>query len=756
MMKIAFFISLFLLGSTPLFADHNGSIRGSILDAASKSPISGASVALTGGAVSLQTYTDQLGFYQFNNLPAGQYTLRINFLGYVVQTEQVVVLDSETSAVKTFLTPAPIQLKDVEISADPDALRQTIPALDIQLRPVNTSQDVLRMVPGLFIAQHAGGGKAEQIFLRGFDIDHGTDIALDVDGIPVNMVSHAHGQGYADLHFLIPETVERVQFGKGPYHAAYGNLATAGYVGFQTKNALDKNLLSISAGQFNTFRAAGAFKLLDKPGGDRPQNAYLASEYAYSDGYFDSPQAFNRFSTFLKYNAAITPNTYLNASVGAFTSRWDASGQIPERAVADGTIGRFGAIDDTEGGKTSRANLHFRLNTLLDDGGLLKNQLYFSRYAFELYSNFTFFLNNPTGGDQIRQKEARNLIGYNGSYTRSDRWGGTDWQTEVGLLFRYDAVNDVELSNTSGRKTVLENKALGDIDEYNFGFYLDEKIDLGRGFTLNPGLRFDQFQFMYVDKLQVAYDRKIETAHLASPKLNLFYTVNNKVQFFALSGYGFHSNDTRVVVARRGQEILPRALGLEAGANWKILPNLLFSVGAWQLHLDQEFVYVGDEAVVEPSGETTRRGIDLAVRWQLAPWLFADADLNYTLARADDTPEGENYIPLAADWTSIGGFSWTLKNGINGSLRYRYLGDRAANETNSMVAKGYFLNDLVLNYTRSRFEVGLTIQNLFNREWNEAQFDTESRLFTETEPVSEIHFTPGTPFNAAVKLSLFF
>ncbi len=753
-MKSFFTPFLYFCFILPAFA-HNGSIRGSILDASNKSPLGGASVALS-GLVAGKTYSDELGFYQFSNLPAGRYELTIHYLGFKTLTEQVEVRDSETAAVKSFLTPAPIELKNVVISADPDINRQTIPALDITLRPVNTSQDVLRMVPGLFIAQHAGGGKAEQIFLRGFDIDHGTDIALDVDGIPVNMVSHAHGQGYADLHFLIPETVDRVQFAKGPYYAPYGNLNTAGYVGFQTKNALDKNLLKVSAGQFNAFRTVGAFKLIDKPESARPQNAYIATEYYYADGYFDSPQAYNRFSTFLKYNAAITNNTYLNASIGAFTSRWDASGQIPERAVESGQIGRFGAIDDTEGGNTSRTNLNLRLTTALSDGSLVKNQLYYSRYAFELYSNFTFFLNDPVNGDQIRQKEQRNLLGYNGAYMRVDRTGGVEWQTELGINFRHDAVKDVELSRTIGRQAISERKAFGDIDEFNFSFYLDEKIKLGQRFILNPGLRFDQFQFLYVDKLQPTYDRKIATASLASPKLNAYFTINDRLQLFANSGYGFHSNDTRVAVAQNGREILPRAFGFEGGATVKVLPRLLLTLGAWRLHLDQEFVYVGDEAVVEPSGQTTRQGFDLAARWQLSSWLFADADLNYSLARADDTPEGENYIPLAAAWTSIGGLSFDLKNGLNGSLRYRYLGDRPANEDNSVVATGYFLTDAVLNFTHSRFEIGITVQNLLNRNWNEAQFDTESRLFNELEPVSEIHFTPGTPLNVMGHVSLFF
>lgn len=753
MNKIIPFILLYLLFLNVVTA-HNGSIRGSVQDATTKSPLFGAIVTLEG--TEKQTYTDDLGFYQFTNLEAGVYKVIIHYLGYERLSESVEVFDNETSTVRTFLKSVPIELQGVVISPEPEVNRRIVSSLDIHLRPTNTSQDILRMVPGLFIAQHAGGGKAEQIFLRGFDIDHGTDISLNVDGIPVNMVSHAHGQGYADLHFLIPETVERVQFAKGPYYAPYGNLATAGYVGFQTKNAIDKSMIKLQAGQFDTYRAVGMFNLLGQSPSNRARNAYLATEYFFSNGYFDSPQAYNRFSALLKYNTALNDNHYLSASLSSFKSRWDASGQIPNRAVESRQIGRFGAIDDTEGGNTSRTNANFQLVSLLDDGSSVRNQFYFSHYDFELYSNFTFFLNNPIDGDQIKQKENRNIFGYNGAYQRSDDWAGMEWQTELGLNFRRDGVNNNELSRTKGRQTTLERLALGDVDEMNVGVYVDETVRIGKFLTLNAGLRFDQFQFLYVDRLKEGYNRQIASANILSPKLNAYFTINDRLQLFANSGSGFHSNDTRVVVAQNGKEILPRAIGVEAGAMLKLTPKFLLSASVWNLDLEQEFVYVGDEAVVEPSGETRRQGVDVAGRLQLLNWLFADFDVNYTFARAQDAPENENFIPLAAEITSIGGLTFDAKNGWNGSLRYRYLGDRPANEDNSVIAKGYFLMDAVVNYTKSKYEIGFSIQNLLNRDWNEAQFDTESRLFNEADPVSEIHFTPGTPFNLNVFFSYFF
>jgi outer membrane receptor protein involved in Fe transport len=480
-------------------------------------------------------------------------------------------------------------------------------------------------------------------------------------------------------------------------------------------------------------------------------------EAHFSNNYFDSPQAYNRFSFMVKYNGTVNENTYLTAMVQSFTSSWDASGQIPDRAVDSGQIGFFGAIDDTEGGNTNRTNVSLQLGTQLPDGGLLRNQFYLSHYEFELFSNFTFFLEDPVNGDQIKQKEKRNLYGYNGSYNRKDDWAGLDWETEIGLQVRADETQNSELSRTKGRQTTLERLALGDINEANIGVYLNETVHVTPWLMLNGGLRFDQFYNKYVNKLNLeVYDRKIASASIVSPKLNAYFTVNERLQLFINSGYGFHSNDTRVVVPQNGREILPKALGYEGGFAWKPIPRVVLTTSVWHLNLEQEFVYVGDAAVVEAGGETRRNGVDFSARAQLLDWLYADLDVNYTNPRALNVPENEDRIPLAPLWTSIGGLSFDTKLGLNGSLRYRYLGDRPANEDNSVVATGYFLMDALVNYTRPKYEIGLSIENLLDERWKEAQFDTESRLFDEPEPVSEIHFTPGTPFNLRAHVAFFF
>lgn len=726
---------------------HNGSINGRVTENGSGLELPGVTVRLEPSGQ--YTTTNALGFFNFGNLPAGVYTLTFNYVGFESKTlADVTVRDSETSTLRIDLLPAPVDLGDVEITTAVGQPFQNISALDLRTRPIGTSQDVLRLVPGLFIAQHAGGGKAEQMFLRGFDIDHGTDINLTVDGLPVNMVSHAHGQGYADLHFVIPELIGNVEFKKGPYYADAGDFTTAGLVRFKTADALDRSFLKVEGGQFSTARAVGAFNLLGQNAARRNQHAYIASEVFYSDGYFDSPQQFRRLNLFGKYNALLENEQRITLSASAFQSTWDASGQIPERAVRSGLIDRFGAIDDNEGGITSRYNLNFEHVRILNNNSLFKNQLYYSRYDFELYSNFTFFLNDPVNSDEIRQKEKRNIFGYNGSFQTEGLLAGKRLSSEAGIFFRNDRIDDNELSRTTQRHTTQRRIALGDVNETNAGAYATSTWEIAPRLSLNAGLRFDLFQFVHEDLLDTIYAPGQVTASIVSPKLNLFYDLNKSVRLYLNGGYGFHSNDARVVVPQDGRQILPKALGVDLGTVFKPSPALLLNVAGWYLALDQEFVYVGDEGVVEPGGKTTRYGIDLSARLQVLRSLFIDADVTYSHARATDEPEGARYIPLAPQWTGTGGLSWDRGRGFYGSLRCRLLGDRAANEDNSLIAEGYFLLDAVAGWRKSNWEFGVSAQNLLNTAWKEAQFETESRLPFETESVTEIHYTPGTPFYA--------
>lgn len=748
-MRIFYFI--FLLISSPAFSQL-GSIHGSIIDKETNIPIHGATVNVGG---SNSDNTDTYGSFRILNILPGEYELIASHVGYKTEIISVEVKENAISSINVTMKVSEPSLEEVRLNSRRSTGINTIGQVDIMLRPVNTSQDILRFVPGIFIAQHAGGGKAEQIFLRGFDIDHGTDIKLSADGMPVNMVSHAHGQGYADLHFLIPETIEKISFELGPYSTAKGNLATAGHVDFKTKDFLRENLLKLEVGQFNTQRLTSLLKIFSRNTADRKQQLYVAGEYFRNDNYFESPQNFHRVNLFAKYNSWFGNQSQLSISASAFDSKWDASGQIPERAVRNRLITRFGSIDDTEGGNTSRYNINGIYTKQGKGNWKYSHQLFASRYDFRLFSNFTFFLEDPVNGDQIRQSETRYILGYNGTASKAWMLGNKKVMSEIGASLRQDLINDVELSR-SLKRSFREYIRKGDVRETNSSVYTDQHIDLSNTFSMSAGLRFDHFIFGYRDENAGEANFKTQSKAVVSPKLKFTYSPNTNTRIFLHNGIGFHSNDTRVILDAEANNILPRTFGTDLGILLKPIPRLVLQATAWHLYSEQEFVYVGDAGIIEPGGKTRRLGFDLSARYQVRNWLFADFDLNLTKARAIDETKGEDFVPLAPSITSVGGITVTPIERLSGSLRYRYIADRPANETNSVTARGYTIADVMLNYRWKKFELHLSVENLFNAEWNEAQFDTESRLFNEPDPVSEIHYTPGRPrfFKAGISFYL--
>lgn len=729
----------------PFFISAQTVIKGKVVDVKSRQPLDAASVIINGGTGG-KAITDENGNFV---IKAASQTIDISVshIGYkpyngsgAVQNELLIEMH-----------PDVLRLDDIKVQSAGVAKFSTLAKIDLALKPVKNTQELLRIVPGLFIAQHAGGGKAEQIFLRGFDCDHGTDVQVSVDGMPVNMVSHAHGQGYADAHFIIPETIHNVDFGAGPYYTQHGNLNTAGYVAFSTYKNIPKSLVQVEAGRFNTFRTLGLFDLLKK--NKDKQSAYIAADFNYTDGPTESKQAFNRFNLFGKYNLSITDATQFTASASAFKSNWYASGQIPDRAVQSGLIGRFGSLDASEGGNTERYNVNLQSTTLFKNNSSWENQAFYSRYIFSLYSNFTFYLNDPVNGDGINQAEKRDIIGLSSKFKHQHFLGSAVLQSAEGIGLRSDVTNNTLLAHQVQRK-LIDYVSLGDIKESNAFAFTQHQLTAGK-WLFDAGLRFDYFHFNYFDKLNAAQQPSQQIAAV-SPKLNIQYSIHKSVQLYVKGGKGFHSNDTRVVVANNGKEILPAAYGGDIGIILKPASGLYLNIAAWYLHLNQEFVYVGDEGVVEPSGKTKRQGLDIITRYQFTKNLFATANINFTRPRAIGAAKGMDFIPLAPTVTSTGGMFYKATKGFNGGLLYRYIKSRPANEDNSVVAKGYFLLDASINYTRPKYEAGIALENIFNIHWNEAQFATESRMLNEPAPVTELNYTPGSPFFARVKLAVFF
>ncbi len=736
-------LSICLLGSTTAQVV----VRGKVIDGVSRQPLQFANIQQT-GIVKNNSLTDANGRFIIHLKKVQVPSITISYIGYTT----AISLIGEQNELTVELAPASIKLQEVVLIAQ-TALQtfSTLAKIDLEMKPVKNTQELMRIVPGLFVAQHSGGGKAEQIFLRGFDSDHGTDIKVSVDGLPVNLVSHAHGQGYADAHFIIPETVNTVDYGTGPYYAQHGNLNTAGYIEFSTFKNISGSRVQAEVGQYNSYRTLVMLDLIKK-NKDR-QSAYIAGEFNYSDGATIHPQNFSRFNFFGKYNLAVSPYSNFSGSLSAFKSKWDASGQVPSRAVANGTISRFGSIDPTEGGNTQRYNVNMQLTTSMHGNHTLTNQFYYSKNVFSLYSNFTFFVRDSLNGDQINQAETRDVVGLTTKLNRRNNLGGWTLNSAYGIGVRHDATNNSVLANTVMRGFTNYAK-MGDITETNAFMFIQKQFNAGK-WHIDGGVRWDYLRFDYKDKL-TPVQLPSQAKQIVSPKLNIQYLINQKTQLYVKGGKGFHSNDTRVVVANRGNEILPAAYGADLGFILKPTDKVLINIAAFYLHLKQEFVYVGDEGNIEPAGKTNRQGIDAIVRYQLSKKLVANININFTKPRAAGEPKGKNYIPLAPSFTSMGGLYYKNTTGFNGGINYRFIKDRSANNDNSIVARGYFLLDGTFNYTQPTYEIGIAVENMLNVNWNEAQFATISRLKGEPTPVEELNFTPGLPFFLKARLCVWF
>jgi outer membrane receptor protein involved in Fe transport len=735
------------------------------------------------------------GDYILRDISAGKQTLIFSYIGYETFEIPFEFKEGELKEYNLSLIPGSIDLSVVSVEARQPfsaASSKAIRDYDLKIKPVRSAQDMLLLVPGLFIAQHAGGGKAEQIFLRGFDADHGTDVGISVDGLPINMVTHGHGQGYADLHFVIPEIIDGMTVFKGPYFSQYGNFGTAGSVAFTTTDHPDHNLVKLEGGLFNTAKATAVLKI---PTTGKHQSAYLAGQYYHSDGPFESPQGFNRANIYGKFHTHITPRSELGVGVGAFSSAWDASGQIPQRAINSGLISRWGAIDDMEGGTTGRYNISVDYHFMEGYEHDFMVQAFVSKYDFNLYSNFTFWLNDSIDGDMIEQSDHRNIYGINTHYSLRKTLGKIRTQTRVGGSYRGDNI-DVSLWKSPDRirKSVQTDNT---VNEVNMAFWLEEDLVFSRLFKLQMGLRGDYFTFHSIDHLDypefpsngLPHASGYAQSGILSPKLNMVLSPTNNIDLYLNMGTGFHSNDARdVIIAQRIREIihtrkkkgadpleiehellvmdfdpahgdintLPRAAGVELGSRFSLGKTVLISLAGWYLHMEEELVFVGDEGNTEISGETRRVGLDAEIRMQLARWIWADIDLNLSDGRYINEPADANNIPLAPRITSQGGLNFLHPAGFEAALRYRYLGNRPANEDNSVVALGHFLNNIIMAYNFKGFRLFTQVENLFNITWNEAQFDTESRLFLEPASVSELHFTPGNPFNVQAGISFEF
>ena len=622
-------------------------------------------------------------------------------------------------------------------------------------RPHAQMSDLLRQVPGLAVSQHAGGGKADQYFIRGFDADHGTDIAVFADGVPVNLVSHGHGQGYADTHWLIPETIAAVDVHKGPYAARYGDFYTAGALELRTRDAIDEDAtVWISGGSSLRGGFDSRLVAMASPHVRDNDKTLLAAEVGQQDGPFVNPQGFQRGIAMGKWKTKLAGGQ-LSVEANGYTARWNQSGQIPESLVASGALDRFGAVDPTEGGASARGSGKLAYERPIGESGTLRVASYAVRSDLDLFSNFTLWARDPEHGDQIEQTDGRMLYGLDTSYQHAIRDLAL---VTTGVQVRADDV-ETSLWHTEQRhRLAIDNHHASAIRDV--AAYAEANVMPTPWLHVFPGVRVDRFSWdvtdlappMPIGGLAAMPPAGSVARTIASPKLSMEIHASEQVSLFANSGGGFHSNDARAAVETNGAGALARAWGGEVGARVKPAAGTRVAMDVWYLHLSSEQVWNGDEGGTEASAPTQRIGLDLEGSTDVRSWLSLDANVTFAQASFVANAGNGGAVALAPRWMGSGGV--TAKRGQSFvALRGRGIADRAGNAAGTLVAPGYLLFDLVAGTQLGGWGANLTVVNLANSAWCEAQFAESSRVTPTADIVEQMHCTPGVPLTAIAQLS---
>jgi outer membrane receptor protein involved in Fe transport len=625
-------------------------------------------------------------------------------------------------------------------------------AIQLEGRPVLRPGEILEVVPGLVVTQHSGDGKANQYFLRGFNLDHGTDFATRVDGIPVNMPTHAHGQGYADINFLIPEMVDKVRYRKGTYFADEGNFSAAGAADIVYRRRLDAPLASVTIGEDDYYRAllaaspeVGAGVLLG------------ALDWSTADGPWDLPQDFRKVNGLVKYSRGETERGFAVTAMG-YDGRWDSTDQIPERAVGGDCatipfcISRFGYVDDTSGGESHRYSLSVDAWSNLDDGRGWTASAWLMDYHLQLISNFTYAI-DEVNGDQFEQYDDRQVLGGRFEYVWPMSVTSLPGALRAGAELRRDDIEPVALFLTTQgkrRETIRED----DVTQTSYSAYAAHDQRWNDWLRTEFGLRFDYFDFDVSSSL--AANSGTASDSIASPKATVVLGPWRETEYFLNAGRGFHSNDARGTTIRVDPtdgvtpvdrvDPLVAATGAEIGFRSGAFPGWQFYGALWGLDLDSELLFVGDGGITEPSRESRRYGVELGAFWTPLDWLIMDLDYAWSHARFRGSDPAGDYIPGAVENVASLGIAVNRDDGWLGGARVRYLGEAPLIEDDSVRSDPTLLVNVEAGYRFNRhWSAFVAVFNLFDAKDNDISYFYESRLPGEATPVEDIHFHPVEP-----------
>jgi hypothetical protein len=620
-------------------------------------------------------------------------------------------------------------------------------------RPASRPGELLEIVPGLIVTQHSGEGKANQYFLRGFNLDHGTDLAIKVDGMPVNMPTHGHGQGYADINFLIPELVGSVNVRKGPYFADQGDFASAGAVGIDYVNRLPKNLAEVTFGSFGYLRALAAGSTAVGEG-----TLLTAVEVNKYNGPWQVADDVRKVNGVLRYSQGTATDGF-TLSAMAYSNGWNSTDQVPQRAIDQGLIDRLGSLDPTDGGTSSRFSLSGNW-AHSSAAGQSNVSAYVIRSSLRLFNNFTYFLDDPVNGDQFSQLDRRTVSGFDASHAFDWRFAGIESQTRIGLQSRYDDI-DVGLFRTLQRSTLSTVREDG-VQEGNLGLWTDTTARWTDWLRTSVGIREDYFAG------RVASDTALNSgnaqASMTSPKAGIVLGPWYKTEFYGNAGYGLHSNDIRgaTITVDPNDKVSPldrvpllvRSKGAEIGMRSKAIEGLTSSLAVFVLDFDSELLFVGDAGTTEASRPSRRVGVEWTNEYKVLPWMSIDFDFAYTRARFTDFDPVGDRIPGAPAVVASGGVTFGAESGWFGALRARYFGPRPLVEDDSVRSQQSLIFNARAGY---KFDNGMRLQldvlNLFNAQTSQIEYYYLSRLPGETiDGVADRHVHPAEPL--AVRLTL--
>lgn len=642
---------------------------------------------------------------------------------------EVVVYGSEENLIGAADSPAQGQVGTAELDA----------------RPFLRRGEMLEIVPGLIVTQHSGDGKANQYFLRGFNLDHGTDFATSVDGMPVNLPSNAHGQGYSDLNFIIPELVQGISYEKGTYYAANGDFSAAGAAQFHLVDDLSQGFSKVEVGQDGYFRFVAA----DSLGSPSGAVTTAAFEYGTYDGPWVNPEDANHVSGYLRRSWTAGASAFALTFIG-YHAAWNSTDQVPLRAIDAGLIPRFGAIDPSDGGASSRANLDFSWVRVAADGQQSLN-LYAMYYRLGLYSDFTYFLVDPVHGDQFGQRDRRGTFGGSGSKERVSEIGGRKLTTTLGFQERSDTIA-LGLVHTEGRG-VVNVVDLSSVHEYAGGFYAQGNVQVLDWLRVQAGVRADAVQFDVDDSdPRNSGDR---SAAILSPKLNVVLGPWDKTELYLDAGDGFHSNDARGTVEHVDPQDgspadpvtpLARAEGAEVGVRTSFVPGLVSTVSVWGLDLASELTFDGDTGETDPSGPTRRYGVEFSNFYHLTSWLALDGDVSFTHARYLQETNGGFDIANSIGTVISGGLTVNLRGGWFGSLRGRFFGPQPIVETGLVDEPSSLTINGRIGWRGGRWELALDLLNMLDRANDDIAYYYTSRLPGEpVTGVADVHLHPAEP-----------